>query len=435
MVFTHFMCSFIFSVQIEMTDVHHLWDLRTPEKEILTKTTFDSHSPQLSPSHFGEPKAANGHPGSMAPWAASTCKTGLLLLYLLPGQQCYVTGLPKCLFNSAFSSKFNILASVTVFDYPQCGEFFLTSSWIFPSCKSCLSTLAPWLCDFGDQSHVVHKSPLGNARQATRSTSSPYWSNSSPSRRSNVICSKVLWRLFARLLFVQGGSPAQSTAQTKSFPLPWCCAAAAVAASTMWLDFISQGHTADSCSTWCSSGPPTLLYRPLRECCAWESSTSHAALGLQTLLFQGDNLSRGLQPLCSTSSPAFLLGCRPLPTQRRTVAFHYLLPVVQAPACSLRSYLAENHILQKYKIYRGFLCPSWHLESILMLSCSCLMICHSLPLPLPVLYKAESPLSAGVLCWMSGPGMGPGAWSQDGLSLSYDALDFWDQAWRTWEEE
>lgn len=73
--------------------------------------------------------------------------------------------------------------------------------------------------------------------------------------------------------------------------------------------------------------------------------------------------------------------------------------------------------------------------SILMLSCSCLMLCHSLPLPLPVLYKAESPLSTGVLWQMTGPGLGPGAWSQDGLSLLYKVWDLWAQTWRVWEEE
>lgn len=66
---------------------------------------------------------------------------------------------------------------------------------------------------------------------------------------------------------------------------------------------------------------------------------------------------------------------------------------------------------------------------------SCLMLCHSLPLPLPVLYKAESPLSTRILCQMTGPGLGPGAQSQNGLSLLYDVWDFCAQAWRAWEEE
>lgn len=39
---------------------------------------------------------------------------------------------------------------------------------------------------------------------------------------------------------------------------------------------------------------------------------------------------------------------------------------------------------------------------------SCLILYHSLPLPLPVLYKAESPLSTGVACQVTDPGLGPG---------------------------
>lgn len=68
-------------------------------------------------------------------------------------------------------------------------------------------------------------------------------------------------------------------------------------------------------------------------------------------------------------------------------------------------------------------------------SLSFLVLCHSLPLPFSGLYKAESLLSTGILCQMTGPGMGPGARSQDGLSLSYNVWDFWAQAWRVWEAE
>lgn len=63
------------------------------------------------------------------------------------------------------------------------------------------------------------------------------------------------------------------------------------------------------------------------------------------------------------------------------------------------------------------------------------MLCHSLPLPLRVLYKAESPLSTGVPCQVTGPGLGPRARGQDGLSLSYDIMDLWVQAQRVLEEE
>lgn len=56
MVFTHFTCSSIFSVQIGMTGIYHLWDLPGPEKEIVTKTVVPSYCPQFSPSRFGEPK-------------------------------------------------------------------------------------------------------------------------------------------------------------------------------------------------------------------------------------------------------------------------------------------------------------------------------------------------------------------------------------------
>lgn len=66
-------------------------------------------------------------------------------------------------------------------------------------------------------------------------------------------------------------------------------------------------------------------------------------------------------PSGTLSSFAFSLGYHLPSKQRMTVAFHHL-PVVQASACSLRSCLAEHHILQKYMFYRGFLCPSWDLE-------------------------------------------------------------------------
>lgn len=47
----------------------HPSSVSTPEKEILIKTIFHSHCPQLPPSHFGEPQAPAGHPEGMAPHA------------------------------------------------------------------------------------------------------------------------------------------------------------------------------------------------------------------------------------------------------------------------------------------------------------------------------------------------------------------------------
>lgn len=76
----------------------------------------------------------------------TTCKTGLLLLYLPPGHQCSITGLPKFFFNSAFPSEFNVVASVMVLDHLKCGDFFFLCPVEFPLLVSCVCQPLPLGC-------------------------------------------------------------------------------------------------------------------------------------------------------------------------------------------------------------------------------------------------------------------------------------------------